>query len=292
MQTVCTEEIHTVQLGEPESTTVDMVMVQNETEVSTSEEVIAENDATEQVDEQDVFIPMPVKEGDVNEESDNAVEDAQTSAPEQSLTSDGVKKYSKGNLQELIQSLLAQQENRCGKMNNSEDNENGKEREENAEVDMEEELESVEESQTSDSCQKELNVEAEQSINTNQSSAAVIRIEQTSTSDQTVHTEVSYDANSVALFLGHLAQQNGKKMRGAFGSATKNNQENCADSAAAGVKHDTDADSESVAAKYRRIQPKFGVGLNKVEAKPELTEAPVDAVKDGAVESKMEAQPK
>lgn len=70
--------------------------------------------------------------------------------------------------------------------------------------------------------------------------------------------ENAYDANSVALFLGHLAQQNGKKIRTALNPVSDNAQSNTSVSSLIGVKtkHVVIEDDMSSQAKYRKIRPK------------------------------------
>ena len=70
--------------------------------------------------------------------------------------------------------------------------------------------------------------------------------------------ENAYDANSVALFLGHLAQQNGKKIRTALDPVSNNAQPSTSASSLIRfkTKHVVVEDGLSCQAKYRRIRPK------------------------------------
>ena len=70
--------------------------------------------------------------------------------------------------------------------------------------------------------------------------------------------ENAYDANSVALFLGHLAHQNGKKIRTALNPVIDNTRPGTGSSSLIGVKtkHIVIEDDLSGQAKYRKIRPK------------------------------------
>ncbi|PFX32369.1 uncharacterized protein LOC111320984 [Stylophora pistillata] len=70
--------------------------------------------------------------------------------------------------------------------------------------------------------------------------------------------ENAYDANSVALFLGHLAQQNGKKIRTALNPVIDNTRSATGTSSLIGVKTKRIVieDDLSSQAKYRKIRPK------------------------------------
>ena len=70
--------------------------------------------------------------------------------------------------------------------------------------------------------------------------------------------ENAYDANSVALFLGHLAQQNGKKARPSLNIASDNAEPNTSTSSPLGIKAKQVVieDDLSSQAKYRKIRPK------------------------------------
>lgn len=70
--------------------------------------------------------------------------------------------------------------------------------------------------------------------------------------------ENAYDANSVALFLGHLAQQNGKKARPSLSIANDNAEPDTSTSSPLGIKAKQVVieDDLSSQAKYRKIRPK------------------------------------
>lgn len=101
--------------------------------------------------------------------------------------------------------------------------------------------------------------------------------------------ENAYDANSVALFLGHLAQQNGKKIRTALNPVIDNNQPGTSTSSLIGVKtkHVVIEDDMSSQAKYRKIRPKSNDdGQGVVEIQPTVASTVEEDIADGVVEVK------
>ena len=114
------------------------------------------------------------------------------------------------------------------------------------------------------------------------------------------HTEVSagtvgspentYDANSVALFLGHLAQQNGKKIRTALNPVIDNTQPGMMSvSSLIGVKtkHVVIEDDMSSQAKYRKIRPKsIDEGPAVLEIQPSVASTVEEDLVDNVVEMK------
>ena len=102
--------------------------------------------------------------------------------------------------------------------------------------------------------------------------------------------ENAYDANSVALFLGHLAQQNGKKIRTALDPVSNNAQPSTYASNTVRIKpkHVIVKDSISSQGKYRRIRPK---SVDEGSAVVEIP-AGVDSAMEGEVgESVVEVKP-
>ena len=101
--------------------------------------------------------------------------------------------------------------------------------------------------------------------------------------------ENAYDANSVALFLGHLAQQNGKKIRTALNPVTDNTQPGTSSSSLIGIKtkHIVIEDDMSSQAKYRKIRPKsFDEGQAVLEIQSSVASAVDEDMADSVVEVK------
>ena len=101
--------------------------------------------------------------------------------------------------------------------------------------------------------------------------------------------ENAYDANSVALFLGHLAQQNGKKIRTALDPVSNNAQPSTCASNTIRLKpkHVLVKDSMWGQAKYRRIRPKsVDEGSTVVEIPATVDSAMEGDVDDSVVEAK------
>ena len=106
--------------------------------------------------------------------------------------------------------------------------------------------------------------------------------------------ENSYDANSVALFLGHLAQQNGKKIRTALNPVIDNTRSSTGTSSLIGVKtkHIVIEDDLSSQAKYRKIRPKsIDDGTAVVEIRSSVASTVEEDMADNVAESRpMESQ--
>ena len=257
LQTVCDEDIHTVHL-EHGSNEVDMVMVQNETEVSTSEEAVVDTHTVEVVG-QEVFVPASVRHEEVVEEE---VHDRRESKPLMSAQNvvvvDTAKKQA--NLRDLIRNLLVKQ----GEQSIS--------------------LKEVKTETTAGN--EDLAQEVKSDVDSKENPGSTDPAQECA---QEVCTEVSYDANSVALFLGHLAQQNGKKLRTARISTNGEGQVKAAGSARG---RNRQASSESTPAKYRRIQPKCDADMIKVQVKTEPPDYDAEAEKDQATENRADATPR
>ena len=102
--------------------------------------------------------------------------------------------------------------------------------------------------------------------------------------------ENAYDANSVALFLGHLAQQNGKKIRTALNPVSDNTQPGTSSSSLIGVKtkHIVIEDDMSSQAKYRKIRPK---SFDEGQAVIEIPSSVASAVEEDMADSVVEVKP-
>lgn len=108
-----------------------------------------------------------------------------------------------------------------------------------------------------------------------------------------------YDANSVALFLGHLAQQNGKKLRTALDPVSSNAQPNPSASSVIRfkTKHEVVEDDMSSLVKYRRIRPKSvdeGTAVMEIPSRAESTvegEVAESAVQTKPTESQLRMLP-
>ena len=103
--------------------------------------------------------------------------------------------------------------------------------------------------------------------------------------------ENAYDANSVALFLGHLAQQNGKKIRTALDPVSNNAQPSTYASNTVRIKPKHVIVKDNISSqgfKYRRIRPK---SVDEGSAVVEIP-AGVDSTLEGEVgESVVEVKP-
>lgn len=108
------------------------------------------------------------------------------------------------------------------------------------------------------------------------------------TTDSVGNTENMCDANSVALFLGHLAQQNGKKMRPALDPVRDNAQStrDTTDMIVCKTKYTLGEDDMSSPLKYRRIRPKsVDEGSSVVEIRLSMdSELEREAVVEGVMQ--------
>ena len=101
--------------------------------------------------------------------------------------------------------------------------------------------------------------------------------------------ENAYDANSVALFLGHLAQQNGKKIRTVLDPVSGNTQPSTSASSLIRfkTKHVIVEDDMSSQAKYRKIRPKsVDEGSAVMEIQPSVDSTVAGDVGDSVAEVK------
>lgn len=106
--------------------------------------------------------------------------------------------------------------------------------------------------------------------------------------DSVANTENMCDANSVALFLGHLAQQHGKKMRPALDPVRDNAQSitDTTNMVVCKTKYTLGEDDMSSPLKYRRIRPKSAdEGSSVVELRLSMdSELEREAVVEGVVQ--------
>ena len=227
------EEKETVSV-EVDTTSVDVVVMESESEIATSEILNTAENASKQV----VEVSEPATSVPYEEECQPNVAsvvdgvESETASQNDSEQVIGKKSYHTS-LQDLIHTLLVQNQNSSVYL--APDHQ------------VEADKLSIEQQSGNPQGEPDDDEEMEQ------------QQEQAQVSSGTVGSpENAYDANSVALFLGHLAQQNGKKIRTALNPVTDNTQPGTSSSSLIGVKtkHIVIEDDMSSQAKYRKIRPK------------------------------------
>lgn len=247
---------------ELDASNVDVVVMDSETEVATSEIL----NTAEDTSKQGVEDSEPAATAAYEEESQQNVAnvegihvDPETGTQNESEPVIGKKNYSTS-LQDLIHTLLVQNQNSSIYIA----------------PDHQEETEKLSMEQQSSNQQEEQDGDEE--------------MEQQQVSTGPVgNPENSYDANSVALFLGHLAQQNGKKIRTALNPVMDNNQPGTSVSSLIGVKtkHVVIEDDVASQAKYRKIRPKsFDEGQGVLEIQPTVASTVEEDIADSVIEMK------
>lgn len=242
---------------------LDVVVIDGETEVATSEisSTVPEVVAKEEVE--DSGTDTAISFGQETQEDDVVTGDA--------VATEGVvgKKSYHTSLQDLIQTLLVQNQNSSVFIPPSERVETDKL--------------SMAQPNSDQQQQQGGNEEIEQEQEQIQMAGAALGT-----------PENSYDANSVALFLGHLAQQNGKKIRTALNPVIDNTKSSTGTSSLIGVKtkHIVIEDDLSSQAKYRKIRPKsIDDGTAVVEIRSSVASTVEEDMADNVAESRpMESQ--
>lgn len=242
------------------------VVIDNETEVLTSS--TAEVASTEEVDTKKVselFVPQSYEQD--SQQSINAVEGMEVEITQQNSgeLAAGKRSYHTS-LQDLIHTLLVQNQNSSMYIAPE------------SEVQVDKTGMEI-----PDSDQQEEEVEGGKETEDEQGSTIV-------PAGPVGSPENAYDANSVALFLGHLAQQNGKKIRTALDPVSNNAQPSTRASNTVRIKpkHIIVKDDRLSQGKYRRIRPK---SVDEGSAVVEIP-ASVDSSMEGEVgESVVEVKP-
>ena len=248
-------------------TTVDLsaVMVDNETEVSTTDICAAEEAASKGVEEdsEEDAIANCQQDSFQNEEVQTVESGASNEAGREHVIG---KKMYQTSLQDLIHTLLAQNQSSSIYITP-----------EDIETDQRSSDEHVSDQKRDEQAAGDDRTEQQDQ----QSPVAPAGVD--------ASPENFYDANSVALFLGHLAQQNGKKMRSVLNPVTENSQPCTSSVNFIGVKtkHSVIIEDElSIPAKYRRIRPKSTVEGNVLEIQPALAPIVEDEESDSCAEVK------
>ena len=259
------EEKDTVSV-ELDATNADVVVMGSETEIATSEILNSAEDASKQVvDDSEPATTEPYEE-ECQPNIASVVEgvESETSSQNDSEQVIGKKTYHTS-LQDLIQTLLVQNQNSS------------------VYLAPDHQVEADKVSMEQQSCNPQGEQDGDEEMEQQQ--------EQTQVSTGPVGSpENAYDANSVALFLGHLAQQNGKKIRTALNPVTDNTQPGTSSSSLIGVKtkHIVIEDDMSSQAKYRKIRPK---SFDEGQAVLEIQSSVASAVEEDIAESVVEVKP-
>ena len=249
---------------ELDTSTVDVVVMDSETEVATSEILNTVEDVSKQVVEDSTTAATCDEESQQNIANVEGIhEDPETATQNDSEQVIGKNSYHTS-LQDLIHTLLVQNQNSSVYIAPDHQVETDKLSTEQQDSNQQEEQDGEEE------------MEQQQ--------------EQPQVSTGHVGSpENTYDANSVALFLGHLAQQNGKKIRTALNPVIDNNQPGTSTSSLIGVKtkHVVIEDDMSSQAKYRKIRPKsFDEGQTVLEIQSSVASTVEEDMVDNVVEVK------
>lgn len=245
-------------------TNVDVVVMDSETEIATSEILNTAEDASKQVAEDSEPATTAPYEEECQQNIASVVDgvESETASQNDSEQVIGKKSYHTS-LQDLIHTLLVQ--NQSSSVYIAPDHE------------VEADKLGMEQQNCNPQGEQDGDEEMEQQ-------------EQTQVSTGPVGSpENAYDANSVALFLGHLAQQNGKKIRTALNPVTDNTQPGTSTSSLIGVKtkHIVIEDDMSSQAKYRKIRPKsFDEGQAVLEIQPSVASTVEEDMADSVVEVK------
>lgn len=245
-------------------TNVDVVVMDSETEIATSEILNTAEDASKQVAEDSEPATTAPYEEECQQNIASVVDgvESETASQNDSEQVIGKKSYHTS-LQDLIHTLLVQ--NQSSSVYIAPDHE------------VEADKLGMEQQNCNPQGEQDGDEEMEQQ-------------EQTQVSTGPVGSpENAYDANSVALFLGHLAQQNGKKIRTALNPVTDSTQPGTSTSSLIGVKtkHIVIEDDMSSQAKYRKIRPKsFDEGQAVLEIQPSVASTVEEDMADSVVEVK------
>lgn len=261
---------------ELDTSNVDVVVMDSETEIATSEILNTSEDASKQVVEDSEPVTTATYEEESQQNIAN-VEDIHVD-PETVTQNDSEQVIGKKNyhtsLQDLIQTLLVQNQNSSVYIA--------------PDHHVETDKLSTEQQNSNQQEEQDGNEEMEQQQEQTQVSTGPVSV--SSTGPVSVGSpENAYDANSVALFLGHLAQQNGKKMRTALNPVIDNNQPGTSTSSLIGVKtkHVVIEDDMSSQAKYRKIRPKsFDEGQTVLEIQPIVASTVEEDMADSIAEVK------
>lgn len=258
------EEKGTVSI-ELDTTNVDVVVMESETEIATSEILNTAEDASKQVVEDSELATTASYEEEC-QQSIASVVDGVESEPAPQNDSEQVigKKNYHTSLQDLIHTLLVQNQNSS------------------VYIAPDHQVEADKLGMEQQNCNSQGGQDGDEEIEQQQ--------EQTQVSTGPLGSpDNAYDANSVALFLGHLAQQNGKKIRTALNPVTDNTQPGTSSSSLIGVKtkHIVIEDDMSSQAKYRKIRPKsFDEGQAVLEIQSSVASAVEEEMADSVVEVK------
>lgn len=261
---------------ELDTSNVDVVVMESETEIATSEILNSSEDASKQVMEDSESVTAATYEEESQQNIANVEGihvDPDTVTQNDSEQVIGKKNYHTS-LQDLIQTLLVQ--NQSSSVYITPDHQ------------VETDKLSTEQQNSNQHEEQDGNEEMEQQQEQTQVSTVPVSVG--STGPVSVGSpENAYDANSVALFLGHLAQQNGKKIRPALNPVIDNNQPGTSTSSLIGVKtkHVVIEDDMSSQAKYRKIRPKsFDEGQTVLEIQPIVASTVEEDMTDSIAEMK------
>lgn len=259
------EEKDTVQV-ELDTTNVNVVVMESETEIATSEILNAAEDASKQVLEDSEPATTASYEEERQQNIASVVDgvESETASQDDSEQVIGKKNYHTS-LQDLIHTLLVQNQNSS------------------VYIAPDHQVEADKLNMEQQNCDPQEEQDGDEEIEQQQEQTQV-------TTGPVGNPENAYDANSVALFLGHLAQQNGKKIRTALNPVSDNTQPGTSSSSLIGVKtkHIVIEDDMSSQAKYRKIRPK---SFDEGQAVIEIPSSVASAVEEDMADSVVEVKP-
>lgn len=259
------EEKDTVQV-ELDTTNVNVVVMESETEIATSEILNAAEDASKQVLEDSEPATTASYEEECQQNIASVVDgvESETASQDDSEQVIGKKNYHTS-LQDLIHTLLVQNQNSS------------------VYIAPDHQVEADKLNMEQQNCDPQEEQDGDEEIEQQQEQTQV-------TTGPVGNPENAYDANSVALFLGHLAQQNGKKIRTALNPVSDNTQPGTSSSSLIGVKtkHIVIEDDMSSQAKYRKIRPK---SFDEGQAVIEIPSSVASAVEEDMADSVVEVKP-
>lgn len=258
------EEKGTVSI-ELDTMNVDVVVMESETEIATSEILNTAEDASKQVVEDSELATTASYEEECQQNIASVVDGVESEPAPQNDSEQVIgKKNYHTSLQDLIHTLLVQNQNSS------------------VYIAPDHQVEADKLGMEQQNCNSQGGQDGDEEIEQQQ--------EQTQVSTGPLGSpDNAYDANSVALFLGHLAQQNGKKIRTALNPVTDNTQPGTSSSSLIGVKtkHIVIEDDMSSQAKYRKIRPKsFDEGQAVLEIQSSVASAVEEEMADTVVEVK------